>query len=295
MTITPLPWFPVYGTGAPGGSVPKNAQYFDTGTTPYTPYLYSAGAWHEVGGGGSSGSGDASQLQSRAISNAPPSNGDVLRWNAGTSMWEPSANTSGAPTIVQSAGNAGGSINTCTLPAPPTKGNLLICFVSHFSNSLNANNPLGALSHGWASYAQVNGSSRDGTFCLYKIVSAGDTALQTPFSSTSDGSIAIWELSNVGGGLIDAYSEQNNAAGATVWTQPITTTVANTLILSAFTNTNNTTQPTSLQSLTQDQAVAAGGRALTMGHLAAPTAGVYNPGITFAGAQQVAAMSISIV
>lgn len=95
------PWVPTFGNGAPGAGVPTSSEYFDTGTTPFTPYVYHAGAWHASGAGGGGGA---------------------------------------APTVVQFVAGAGG-VSTLNLPGAPTQGNILLAMFAHFSNNIPPSNP----------------------------------------------------------------------------------------------------------------------------------------------------------
>lgn len=76
------PFVPIFGTGAPGATVPHNTLYFDTSTNPFTAYVYSttAGAWKTFGALGSGV--NASAIQGIAVSNTPPTDGQVLTYNA---------------------------------------------------------------------------------------------------------------------------------------------------------------------------------------------------------------------
>lgn len=55
MKISNPPFIPQFGSGAPGATVPTNQLYYDTATTPYTPYVYVSGAWHKCDGPEGSG------------------------------------------------------------------------------------------------------------------------------------------------------------------------------------------------------------------------------------------------
>jgi len=67
----------VFGTGAPGSGIDRRAQYIDTSTTPYTPYIYNAGAWHAFG----MNSVNATSLQGVNVT-AGGSPGQVLTYNS---------------------------------------------------------------------------------------------------------------------------------------------------------------------------------------------------------------------
>jgi len=72
------PYFPRFGVGAPGVGVPTNSPYFDTSTTPYTEYVYHAGAWHQAGI--NNVGNNATSIQGVPVSVAPPSLNEVLQF-----------------------------------------------------------------------------------------------------------------------------------------------------------------------------------------------------------------------
>lgn len=75
-----------YGNGLPGSNMARNTPYVDRLTTPYTLYVYNAGAWHSAG---SFVVFNATSLQTVAVSAAAPNNLDKLRYNSGATQWEP--------------------------------------------------------------------------------------------------------------------------------------------------------------------------------------------------------------
>lgn len=93
MPVFTPPFIPQFGTGAPGGTVPTTAIYYDVSTTPYTPYIFHTGAWHKFGATGSGA--NATSIQGVNVDPTPPMLGQVLEFN-GTD-WIP--NTAGSAGI----------------------------------------------------------------------------------------------------------------------------------------------------------------------------------------------------
>lgn len=268
-----LPWF---GVGAPGAGVPTTAQYFDTATIPFTPYIYHAGGWQAFGGGGSGG--NAIAIQGVAVDPTAPLDGQVLVFNHATGKWTPGAGGGGGtPTIVQTAID---STNTVTFAGAPTKGNLLVCVFSHFSNAIVPFNPVAG--KGWANYSQTDGSATDGFGFFYKIAQAGETAAQQPLNSSPTGITAVWEINGAKG--FDVFAGQHDLNATPSVGQALTTTGNNELILALFaTANNNLNLPTGTGGgFVSDKTTSGNQRAGNMGHVAAAAAGTFTPTATWA-------------
>ncbi len=287
--IVQPPFLPVFGTGAPGGSVPTTAVYYDTATSPYTPYIFHSGAWHSFGGG--AGGSNATQLQGVNIDATPPVNGQVLAYNG--TAWIPTNSGAATPTITQSGASAGASIQSITLGATPTAGAILVALFSHFGNNVTPNNPAAGL--GWANLNQVNGVSKDGYAIFYKIAGPGESATQTPLSATNTGGLCIWEIAGAAGQLFDVSGGQHDLSASNTATQNITTTGSNELILVMCVNTVAATLASSTGGgFVSDQTATGGSRAINAGHVLAAAAGTFSPTFTYAGATTVATAYLAI-
>jgi len=273
--LSPIPWNPVFASGAPGGSVPKSAQYFDTSTTPYTPYLYIGGAWHNVAGGGSGGTGDATKLQGRNISATAPTNGQVLTWDGGNSLWKPQAPAGGpVPSIVQTKG-ASGSGYAVTLAAPPTNGNLLVALSG--SQDINP-----SAQGGWTKSPYTIGSAaQDNAGLWYKIAGAGESATQTPSASGAQTAIQIWELSNA---LLGVPTLQVDLSGTGSAFAVNSQKATGAILIGMFVNRNAAVAPTiagaTIGTLTQ-----ASNRTIAPWLQSSPTVGTNNVTPTYGSSQ----------
>lgn len=187
-------FLPVYGSGAPGGTVPHSAVYFDTSAVPYTPYIYHSGAWHSFGGGAAGG--NATQLQGIAISSTPPTDGQVLKYVAAVPDWEPATIAASGPTIIQDVVASNASLATGIVVTAPTQNNLLLAFCF----STGSQNVAGA---GWLTLFNGTSGTYD-TAIFYKIAGAGESTIQTPTSVASSGEISFYEIHN---GAISVGSE----------------------------------------------------------------------------------------
>lgn len=222
---------PTFGTGAPGAGVPTFSEYYDTSTTPFTPYIYSGGAWHTFGGVGSGG--NATTIQGIPVSATAPTGGQVLKYN-GTN-WAPAAAGGGVPTVVQ-VGGSGSGVAGVTLGAAPTSGNLLVGFCNG-GNGGNAGTGYtllpGANNQTWASI-------------YYKIAGAGESATQT-FSSnpTSNCGQVLFEISNGGPGM---YWSAEGTNSTTFTFSQVRTATPGQLVLGAV-GSENTTVPTSFSNV----------------------------------------------
>jgi len=95
----------------------------------------------------------------------------------------------GVPTFVQAASIARSDISGgIALPAPPATGSLLLAIVF---NATSTSPP--SLSGGWTS-VENNSSLPDHLLC-FRITGAGESATQTPTTSTDGGSIVLYEFS----------------------------------------------------------------------------------------------------
>jgi hypothetical protein len=180
---------PAFGSGAPGASVSHSAPYYDTSTTPFTPYIYEAGEWHEYGAFGAGN--NATALQGTPVDATAPTLGQVLEFN-GTD-WTPGAGGAVNPAIVQN-GAAGGNVavSSITLGSPPTNGNLLIAVA--FSGVTPGP------ASGWTSLTGDIGSADLNMQVYYRIAGTSESATQTPVSSnvTALGMYEIAPLSDLG-------------------------------------------------------------------------------------------------
>lgn len=276
MNVLYPPFLPSFGSGAPGGTVPHTAMYWDTATTPFTPYIYEAGAWHTYGSG--SGSTNATAIQGIPVDATPPLDGQALIYNNGANKYIPGDIAASTPTPVQ---NAMSATNTVVLGVPPTQGNLLVCIAAHNGNAMTPNNPQAGL--GWANFFKVDGVSNDGFLFFYKIVGPSETASQQPFTNSPTGVTCVWEISGYVAGVFDAFAGQHDVSATPTITQSLTTNGNNELILVMLaTATNNLNLPTGISGFTQDNTVSASNRAGVCGHQVAAAAGVFNMSATWA-------------
>src|SRR6185312_14438418 len=104
----------VSGTGLIGNTITSAGTLnVDVGTTANKILQLNASAQIPVVDGSLLTNVNATKLQSRIIASAAPSDQQVLRWNATSSQWEPSADTSGTLTqITASTGLLGGTITS---------------------------------------------------------------------------------------------------------------------------------------------------------------------------------------
>lgn len=277
MNILYPPYIPSFGTGAPGGGVSHASLYFDTSTAPFTPYIYEAGAWHTYGAG--TGSTNATAIQGIPVDPATPLDGQTLVYNAGANKYIP-ADVSGTPipAVVQ---NAMGTTNTVVLGAAPTQGNLLVCIAAHNGNAMSPNNPQSGL--GWANFFKVDGVSNDGFIFLYKIVGAGESATQQPFTNAPTGVTCVWEISDYSPGVFDNAAGQHDVSATPTVTQSLTTGGNNELLLVMLaTATSNLNLPTGIAGFTQDNTTSGNARAGVCGHQLAAAAGTFNMSATWA-------------
>lgn len=181
-------FLPVYGSGAPGGSVPHSAVYFDTSASPYTPYVYHSGAWHSFGGGAAGG--NAVQLQGVNVSATPPTDGQVLKYINANSDWEPATISSSTPNVVQDAVVSGSNISAgVTLGSAPIQNNLLV------GVALSTGSDPSAPGAGWTFLPGSNFSA--GTYdgaLFWKIAGASESTTQTPSAYSSTGEVAVVEI-----------------------------------------------------------------------------------------------------
>jgi hypothetical protein len=273
--LSPIPWNPVFGHGAPGGTVPTSAQYFDIDTTPYTAYLYRAGGWHQVSGGGSGGTGDATKLQGRAISATSPTNGQVMTWDAGNSLWKPQAPAGGpVPSIIQTKGASGGGYSV-TLAGAPTNGNLLVAL----SGSQDINPGANA---GWTkSPYSIGSAAQDNAVMWYKICGAGESATQVPSGSGAQTAIQMWELASALMGVPTLQVDLSGTGSAfAVNSQKAT----GAILLGMFVNRNAAVAPTiagaTIGTLTQ-----ASNRTIAPWVQSSPTVGANNVTPTYGSSQ----------
>lgn len=108
--------------------------------------------------------------------------------------WVQIDSASVAPTVVQVKSVAQASHATgITLAGAPTNGNLLVAFGSDQTSSPTANT-------GWQMLQQA-GFANDGYGVAIKQAGAGESATQTPFSDSHQGTITIFEITPAAGGL----------------------------------------------------------------------------------------------
>ena len=128
-SVIQQPFQAVYGSGAPGGSVPNSALYFDTSTTPYTPYIFNSGAWHSFGSSG--GGADASSIQGTPVDVGTPINGQTLVYSSGSGKYELGSAGGVVATVVQSKAATPTTVSLgAVMGAAPTQGNILLAFVA---------------------------------------------------------------------------------------------------------------------------------------------------------------------
>lgn len=281
MGSTTPPFLPAFGAGAPGGTVPHNAVYYDTSTNPYTPYIYNAGAWHITGAGTAATAGNATQIQGVNVSATAPNNGDILTYVAANTDWEPKPAGGGIPpTVVQVASAALAShLTGVTLGAAPTLGNFLVALISD-----QATSPSPAA--GWQSLGTAS-AAQDGYGVFIHAVGAGESATVVPCSDSHQGTITIYEINNAAGGIITPVPGYN---GTAVVEGAISSKITGGggLIVGVFVN-RTTVGPTSITG-TGVTADAAGnttgvGRAVAPFHVTGPVNGANNVTANYATSQ----------
>lgn len=156
--------------------------------------------------GGSGGSNTLSTLSDVNVTEGSAINYKCLRWDEATLKWIPQQ----TPVIVQYAAAVGNGIESVTLGAAPTEGNLLIAV------TINSNPGTGT---GWTRIAVPSGYSGGNTIgLLIKLAGSGESATQTPniYSSTACG-VAVFEISGANLDWFNAgtYQAFNAASTAT--------------------------------------------------------------------------------
>lgn len=197
MRIAYPPLLKVFGTGAPGVGVPTDALYFDTSTSPYTPYIYTGGAWHTFGG--SSGGGNATSIQGVAVSATAPLSGQILQYNG--TVWAP-ANSAAGPTVVQSGVAVPIFLSSgLSLGVAPTQNNLLVSLSVATGNQASI-----SYGTGWTGIPiDANAGAGGSVFAAWKIAGAGETALQQPYGSPLAGILGIFEMSNAASSIVTKF------------------------------------------------------------------------------------------
>lgn len=171
-----------------------------------------------------------------------------------------------APTIVQVKSVCQASHATgITMGSAPVNGNLLVAFGSDQTSSPS-------IGTGWEMLQQAS-AANDGYGVAIKLAGAGESATQTPFSDSHQGTITLYEVNNAAGGLVSVDLAFSNTA---VVETAKSTKASSGLVLGVFVN-RTTTGPTSITG-TGVSADAAGnatgvGRACAPFHISAPANG----------------------
>jgi hypothetical protein len=76
---------PTFGNGAPGANVSTAMPYFDISGANPSKYVYTNGAWHNIGGGAGI---NATQIQGNNVKNAAPGANTILTWVTANTDWE---------------------------------------------------------------------------------------------------------------------------------------------------------------------------------------------------------------
>lgn len=232
------------------------------------------------------------KIQGTPVNAAAPTNGQRLIFDNVSGTWKPTTVSAGAPSIVQH-GAAAGTIQSITLGAAPTKGNLLVALYSHFGNDPAPSNP--AAGKGWSLFTNTNGVVKDGFALNVKVAGAAESATQTPLNASNTGGLSIWEIQGPWSHIVDVFAGQHDVSSAPNIVQAITTDVANGLILAISVNTSNTTNATGVAGgLTLDDSANGGTRAIDTGHMSAATAATYNPQFNYAANQTVCTLAVAI-
>lgn len=276
MSKLSAPWLPVFGTGAPGASVPHNAAYFDTSTTPYTPYIYASGAWHKFGGFGSGT--NATSIQGVAVSATAPSPGQVLEYNSTNNDWEPTTPAAGTtPTIVQNACVVEANMTTgITLGAAPTNGNLLIALLTDQTSFPTANT-------GWTLIGS-NSALHDGYGVFWKVAGASESATQTPTNSAHQGSISMYEIANGASSSLSAFTDltASNSVTENAFSQkPSSALIVGAAVNRALVNTTSITGT----GVTRDAQTTAVNRGVDNFHVTNPAQGNNAVTVTYAASE----------
>ena len=232
MSLLSPPFAPNFGNGAPGANVPKNQPYFDTSTTPYTPYVWNGSAWKSYGVNG--GTANAVQIQGISVSTSTPADLDTLIYSAGSNEWVPGAQTGGiTPSVVQ-VGSA--VANAVTLGAAPTPGNLLVALYSCFNVDTTTTGT------GWTSLFN-NQTGRFNTWVGFKWAGASESATQTPQTNSETGVLTIYEVNCNG---IIQFGGFNDVTGSNTVAQNFNTPKPGLLLAQLCNQTGTTEFPTSV-------------------------------------------------
>lgn len=238
-SVIQQPFQAVFGSGAPGGSVPHSAMYFDTSTTPYTPYIYTAGAWAAFGSSG--GGANATSIQGTPVDTGTPLNGQTLVYNSGTGKYELGSAGGVVATVVQSKAATPTTVSLgVTMTGAPTQNNILLAFVALGSSTFATANT------GWARvWTQQETSSVNGSVALYyKVAGAAESATQTPVTNASAGAIIIYEIS---GCVAGPEAGQTYTSGTNTASPNLTCTKpSGGLIVGAVINTRSSALPTGI-------------------------------------------------
>lgn len=183
------------------------------------------------------------------------------------------------PAIVQNGAISGSSgIQSVTLGAAPTNGNMLIAFVDNAS-SLTAGT-------GWTVLGQAVGTGIDFAFVAWKVAGAGESTTQTPVSAAAAGAIVIYELTNGGPTLPSVVSLSGASNSYTVRSAH-----SGGLLIGAIANDQTTDLPTAITGATLDSSSGVGTRSIRGFHLT-PSAGLNTIAYTYAASHSVYGMGV---
>lgn len=197
----------------------------------------------------------------------PPTDGQVLLWNAASSKFIPGLASGGlpdapsdgtiygrkdgaweavtgggvAPSVIQQATAIGNSASV-TFGSALTPGNLLVAFITHYNNVTTAT--------GWMQIRNSDGASTDGNAIFIKRVKPGDSTTQSPCTGVTAGcNLLIKEVADVGPVDTSSYNEYKElvsgagSVGLGVWTP-------NCLILGMFASVSANAAPTAVTGVT---------------------------------------------
>lgn len=185
------------------------------------------------------------------------------------------------PAIVQNGAISGSSgIQSVTLGAAPTLGNMLIAFVDNASSQTAGT--------GWTILGVPNGVGLDFAFIAWKVAGAGESATQTPVNTAAAGAIVIYELTNAGP-TIPIVSSLSGASNS----YAVRSAHSGGLLLGAIANEQTIDLPTAITGAALDSSSGVGTRSIRGFHLT-PSSGLNTIAYTYAVSHSVYGMGVVV-
>jgi hypothetical protein len=180
-----------------------------------------------------------------------------------------------APALVQDGVAASATVQSVTLGAAPTNGNLLVALVMGASASKNT---------GWQLLYASDAGGVHSSNCFIKRCGAGESATQTPILSAVSGTIAMFELSNA-----CVAGPNFNDGSSTTLTLNADAYGTGGFLIGAVCNESSNTLPASITGVTTGASVAGTVNSIELFTKAAPTKGVATNAIvtTFAASTNI--------